>query len=346
MGKIDVCLLCSCAIDHRVLFKAQFEPDLGRNSGKGDLIYCHELENFNNDEPLSRSKQLNMSTNIKTMLTKQLTSSLLGVLSCLVITSASAKATVELSHGVDESAGGGLAYIITTKAATYYLEKTGGGLSSIVDKQGVDWLGFHNREGSGWKGEYRGFPNSVHRQDGDFFHAMKAGTDRSTSVIETVSSDHVRIVFTSGNGLWEGVYDFYPDRCDFTMSKVSGGYKYWVLYEGVPGGEMDDTDYWYASIDDKKHLIGESFNGDFPGPEWIAFGDVKSPRMLYVLNHEDDDALDEYVNRPYMTVLGFGRSGKDKFLEKPKTFSIGFVESTERNVVKNVINKVLGRNSY
>jgi len=29
-----------------------------------------------------------------------------------------------------------------------------------------------------------------------------------------------------------------------------------------------------------------------------------------------------------MTVLGFGRENKDKFLTTPQTFSIGFVEST------------------
>ena len=263
------------------------------------------------------------------------------ILCLFAIGSVQAEQSVKLAHGVDNSAGGGPAYIITTDSTTYYLEKEGGGLSSIIDHDGVDWLGFHSEEGSGWKGEYRGFPNAIHRQDGNYFHAMKAGTDPSSSVLEIVSDDHVRIVFTSGNGQWVGQWDFYPDRCDFTMSKVSEGYKYWVLYEGVPGGEMNETDFWYASADDKKHLINESFNGDFPSPEWIAFGDANSSRMLYMLNHEDDDALDEYVSRPYMTVLGFGRSGKDKFLTTPKTFSIGFVESTEYSVVAQKISQLL-----
>ena len=252
-----------------------------------------------------------------------------------------ANQSVELTHGVDHSAGGGPAYIITTATTTYFLDKDGGGLSSIVDNEGVDWLGFHSEEGSGWKGEYRGFPNAIHRQDGSYFHAMNAGTDPSNSVVAIASDDHLRIVFTSDNGQWEGRWDFYPDRCDFTMSKVSEGYKYWVLYEGVPGGEMNETDFWYASVDDKKHLINESFKGDFPGPEWIAFGDAKSSRMIYILNHEDDDALDEFVSRPYMTVLGFGRSDKDKFLTTPKTFSIGFVESTEYSVVAQTISRLV-----
>ena len=91
---------------------------------------------------------------------------------------------VKLTHGADDTAGGDAAYIISTALATYYLEKEGGGLSSMVDTDGVDWLGFHKEKGSGHKGEYRGFPNAVHKQDGNYFHAMNAGTDFSTSVCE------------------------------------------------------------------------------------------------------------------------------------------------------------------
>ena len=167
------------------------------------------------------------------------------------------ESTVSLSSGRDLSAGDLPCYIITTETATYYLEKEGGGLSGMIDQNGVDWIGFHNEEGSGWKGEYRGFPNSVHRQDGSYFHAMNAGTEPSSSVVVIEEPNHVRIVFTSGNGKWKGQWDFYADRCDFTMTEVSPGYKYWVLYEGVPGGEMDVTDFWYFSGDDQKHSIEE-----------------------------------------------------------------------------------------
>lgn len=235
---------------------------------------------------------------------------------------------VTLSHGVDRSAGHLTCYIVSTPSATYYLEKEGGGLSSMLDKEGIDWMGFHPEEGSGWKGEYRGFPNSIHRQDGSYFHALNAGTELSSSVVEIEADDHVRIVFTSGNNKWEGIWDFYPDRCDFTMSRVSPGYKYWILFEGVPGGEMDPTDFWYSSADRNPHLIGEKQIGDLPGPEWIAFGDASFPRMLYLLNHDDDAHPDDYFDRPYMTVFGFGRSEKEKYLDTPMTFSIGFIEST------------------
>ncbi len=247
---------------------------------------------------------------------------------------------VVLSHGVDESAGSLSTYIITTNNGTYYLEKSGGGLSSMIDKEGVDWIGFNNEKGSGWKGEYRGFPNAIHKQDGSYFHAMNSGTDAASSVVEINSSEHVRIVFMSDNEQWQGQWDFFPQRIDFTMKKISPGYKYWVQYEGVPGGQMDETDFWYASADKEKHPINEPFLGDLPAPEWIAFGDVKSPRMLYLFHHEDDEYPDNYVSRPYMTVLGFGRSNKEKHLTTPQTFSLGFVESVNYSDIEQTIKNI------
>jgi hypothetical protein len=249
----------------------------------------------------------------------------------------SVKNTVQLSHGVDNSAGGDPSFIITTPSATYYLEKEGGGLSSMIDSDGVDWLGFHKAPGSAHKGEYRGFPNAVHKQDGNFFHAMNASTDPSTSHIEIEEKDHVRITVTSGNGTWEGHYDFFPDRLDFTMSKVSPGHQYWVQYEGVPGGEMDVTDYRMSSANAQKIALDTTFMGDLPSPEWMAFGDPKSPRVLYMLHHTDDAYPDDYAYRPDMTVFAFGRRDKDKYLTKPSTFSIGFIETTDYNDVSKTI---------
>lgn len=248
---------------------------------------------------------------------------------------------VSLTHGVDASAGNGPAYIINTPSAVYYLEKKGGGLSSMLDKDGIDWLGFHNEPGSGHKGEYRGFPNAIHKQDGSYFHAMNAGTDPSSSSIILEKEDHIQIVFTSENNQWEGQWDFYPSRCDFTMSKISEGFKYWVQYEGVPGGEMDSTDFWMASADQDQHPIVESFLGDLPSPEWMAFGDQNMPRVLFMLHHEDDDFPDNYVSRPDMTVLGFGRENKDKFLTTSQSFSIGFVESVAYSKIENAIKEII-----
>lgn len=250
---------------------------------------------------------------------------------------------VQLTHGIDQSAGGCSVYIISTPVATYYLEKEGGGLSSMLDKQGIDWLGFHSKEGSAHKGEYRGFPNAVHKQDGSYFHAMNAKTDTSSSGVNINTNDQVRITFTSDNKKWEAQWDFYSDRCDFTMNKISEGYKYWVQYEGVPGGEMDTTDFWMSSKDKSKHSIQESFDGDLPSPEWMAFGDPDIPRMLYVLHHKDDQLPDNYVYRPDMTVLGFGRRNGEttsKHLTTTQSFSIGFIESQSYSDIDSTLNQL------
>ena len=248
---------------------------------------------------------------------------------------------ISLTNGIDDSAGGDSTYIITTPSAIYFLEKSGGGLSSMLDKDGVDWLGFHKKEGSGHKGEYRGFPNAVHKQDGSYFHAMNAKTYPSSSEVDIESDKHVRITFTSENKKWQGQWDFYSDRCDFTMSKISDGYKYWIQYEGVPGGEMDSTDYWFSSNDNNTHTIHETRIGDLPSPEWMAFGDESFPRVLYMLHHEDDEFPDDYVSRPDMTVLGFGRRNKDKYLTTDQTFSIGFVESTEYFEIEKTMHQLI-----
>ena len=248
---------------------------------------------------------------------------------------------VTLTHGIDDSAGGASAYVVSISNATFYLEKEGGGLSSMLDVDGVDWIGYNDSKGSGWKGEYRGFPNAIHKQDGSYFHAMNAGTDPSSSRISVETPQHVQIIFTSGNGKWQGQWDFYPVRCDFTMLRVSEGYHYWVQYEGVPGGEMDTSDFWFNSADNKPHPINEGFSGDLPSPEWYAFGDEKASRMIYFFHHEDDSYPDDYASRPFMTVLGFGRSNKNKYLNTPQTFSIGFVESTEYKEVEQVIKDVV-----
>jgi hypothetical protein len=262
------------------------------------------------------------------------------VLSALWLSACTSEPRVILSDGIDTSAGGDPAFIVTTPTATYYLEKTGGGLSSLLDRDGVDWLGFHKAVGSAHKGEYRGFPNAVHKQDGNYFHAMNASTDPSDCVVEIEQDDHVRIIVTSENKAWESQYDFYPDRLDFKMSRISPGYRYWVQYEGVPGGEMDRTDFRYHSADREAHPIDDSFIGDLPSPEWMAFGDPNAPRLFYVFHHEDDEHPDDYVSRPDMTVLGFGRRNKDKFLTTPQSFSIGFVEGTSWDVAARKITTI------
>src|SRR5262245_26747475 len=112
-----------------------------------------------------------------------------GLLTPLVILTLlpCAPGSITLVEGaVDESAGGVACYKIETPLATWYLEKSGAGLSSLIDKDGNDWLGFHPEPGSGAAGEYRGFPNAVHQQAGNYFHPRNKATDPSATKVEHV----------------------------------------------------------------------------------------------------------------------------------------------------------------
>ena len=59
----------------------------------------------------------------------------------------------------DDTDQGRPCFRVETASATYYFQKESGGFSSIVDKNGNDWISFKPDQNSGSAGEYRGLPN-------------------------------------------------------------------------------------------------------------------------------------------------------------------------------------------
>ncbi|MFC1504372.1 FG-GAP-like repeat-containing protein, partial [Spirochaetota bacterium] len=234
------------------------------------------------------------------------------------------------------------AYKITTSQGTYYLEKQGAGLSAMIDKDGNDWISFDDVEGSGSAGEYRGFPNAVHQQDGDYFHPKNTATQTSTCTVVTDDNSKVVIKALASNGRWECQYTFYPTYCEWMMTKVSAGYKYWVLYEGTPGGSFENTDYWMTTTVSSKQSVTVNQDYDISNPEWICFGDQSKNRVLFVAHHVDDSHPDKYFPYGPMTVFGFGRDSLNKLLTTPnEKFSIGFVESTVHGVISQEVQNII-----
>lgn len=243
----------------------------------------------------------------------------------------------------DASAGDVPCFKIETPAATYYLEKEGAGLSSLIDRDGNDWIGFHKKPGSGAGGEYRGFPNAVHEQDGSFFHPKNAGTDPSTMQVIYEGAERVSLRATTNTKTWRARWDFYPTHYTFTMTRMPKDYKYWILYEGTPGGEYDDTDWWMTAAVEEKQPLTQPHEGDIPAPEWIAFGDAGLDRALFLLHHQDDSHIDRfYQMQKKMTVFGFGRKGLTKYLDAvPQNFSIGLVETDEHQGIAKKMKQLL-----
>ncbi len=226
-----------------------------------------------------------------------------------------------------------------TASATYFLEKAGLGISSLIDKDGNDWISFSPEKGTKAGGEYRGFPNAVFRQDGSFFHPLNNATDKSTSEIVSADSDKVSIAGKSGNGAWECRWDFYNSHCTFTMTKMPEGYNYWVLYEGTPGGSFEDTDWWMTSAICRKISMNNNHEGDIPDVEWIVFGDGEMNRSLFLLHHQDDKYPDRfYQMKNKMTVFGFGRKGPERYFDTvPQSFSIGLLETVDHSRIGDVL---------
>jgi hypothetical protein len=235
------------------------------------------------------------------------------------------------------------AYCIETPSATYYLEKSGAGLASIIDREGRDWLGFRPDAGSRAAGEFRGFPNAVHQQAGNYFHPKNQGTELSTTKVEAAGPDRVTISAVSANGLWACRYEFVRTHCTFTMTKMSPAHKYWILYEGTPGGSYDDTDWWMTSAITERQPLTTPHEGDIPSPEWIVFGDPSIGRVLFLLSHEDDSHPDRfYAMDRQMTVFGFGRRRAEKHLATvPRQFSIGLLDTTEHAGIARAMTRLL-----
>lgn len=222
-------------------------------------------------------------------------------------------------------------YKIETPTATYYLEKSGGGLAALMDRDGNDWIAFRAEPGSRAAGEYRGFPNAVHQQAGNYFHPRNQGTDEMKTAVDQAGPDRVTISAVAGNGRWAGRYDFTATHCTFTMTKMSPQHKYWVLYEGPPGGTYEDSDWWMTSAIREPQPMTKPHEGDIPAPEWIVFGDRRLRRVLFLLHHEDDSHPDRFYQMDrQMTVFGFGRQRLEKHLATvPQQFSIGFLETAD-----------------
>lgn len=238
-------------------------------------------------------------------------------------------------NAIDETSGDLECFKISTPLATYWLDKVGAGLSRMEDKDGTDWIGFHPEAGSGAAGEWRGFPNAVYKEAGNYFHATNAATDPAITKVEHVSDTRVTISAEAPNGSWGCRYDFFPTHCSFTMTRMPPDKKYWVLYEGIPGGQYDNDDWWITSAVEDPQPLTQKHEEALPSPQWIAFGDSRQQRVLYLLQHDQDEHPDYfYQMEQKMTVFGFGRRKLEKFLEHvPQQFSIGFIEAIEHATV-------------
>jgi uncharacterized protein YodC (DUF2158 family) len=228
---------------------------------------------------------------------------------------------VTLRDGVEDE--GQESYQAITTSATWFYHKLGAGFSSLLDRDGLDWLSYH--PGGGSAGEYRGIPNMGHPEG--YCHPGKAA---SHSQVTAGGPLCVRIQSASNDGMMCCRWDNFPGYARLTVLQMRT--PYWFLYEGTPGGnpggQLDEAGGYCVRSDGVRTPLSERWEGPLPAPEWVYFGASNVARVLYLVHHEADAEIDSYWPMEHdMTVFGFGRLGLEKFMTQvPARFTVGFVE--------------------
>lgn len=223
--------------------------------------------------------------------------------------------------------------------ATLYYQKAAGGFSSIVDKEGNDWIGFRKDTVQGYPenaaSEYRGLPNLVFGSDDS--GAGHPGFDQCQSTL--ISENKIKTV--SNSGKWEWTWTFHPIYAELVIEKVDPGHSYWFLFEGIPGGKYrPQYQYWGTDKGGPDKSIPDFFlnNAEYDHWQWVYFGDEAVNRVFYVLHKQSDQLIDTFsylgntsegvISPDGMVVFGFGRDkgAKTLFQDVGQKFVIGFQE--------------------
>jgi hypothetical protein len=254
---------------------------------------------------------------------------------------------------------------ITTKeagsatAATYYYHKEGAGFAGLIDKQGNDWISY----GVGNK-EFRGIPNT-----GQFGHPGYTTSEDDLTAVDptfgatsTIITDGplkatIRSVTSDPDKSTEWIWDIYPGHATMTLKKIrkidTQPVPYWLLYEGTPGGVLQDQDFTVSSSGTSRPAT-QSWSGAL-NPAWAYFGDANADlnRVLFVAHHQNDGIIDSYRRQANsgpsgtspvepMTVFGFGRATGDfkpsRLTAENIQFTIGLAETDEFNQASAAIN--------
>jgi hypothetical protein len=222
---------------------------------------------------------------------------------------------------------------VATPAGTWFVREGSGGASSLVDDTGADWLAYSLAPEAA--GEFRGMPNAVRGRG--YFHP-----DFDRSPVESVDGGplRTRIVAATRNGKWQVQWDIFRSYAVVTMVKPE--FEYYLMFEGLPGGDVDPTSDRVIRSNGMDTALGESWTGDLPDEEWVALTDPAKGRAAFVAHQEDDDVVDSYRLMDLgMTVLGFGREDVNGHLEGPNTMIVGLVDETSFDAIAPVVHDAI-----
>lgn len=246
--------------------------------------------------------------------------------------------TVEKKHAGQD------ALEIRTASACWTYQLEAGGFSSLVDREGVEWIGFAPGEPTAPTGAanvFRGIPNLVYPDNvghpGYATCTTSYRAEPSSVTLETSSSD----------GAWSWSWRVTETDARLDVREAPGDRAYWFLYEGVPGGVYDPAGAWWATDEHRTGGAAPTLAQPLTGGwRWAAFGHRACRRALF-LRHDsaggepsmlgwmsagDRPDAKAAIGGAGMVVFGFGRShanGPVPHLKGRNAFTVRFVESAE-----------------
>jgi hypothetical protein len=262
------------------------------------------------------------------------------VVSTLVASSAASAAGSERVLITEAAYEGREQFKIVAAGATWFYDKAGGGFSRLIDREGRDWIGFHEspsrKSPAGAAADFRGIPNLVHGNDNPDAGVGHPGFNRCESVI--VGSDAIRTI--SKSRVWQWTWRFTAAHAELTIERADADQPWWFLYEGPPAGRfLPREQYWGTDLggprrETPNHASRESIQGNW---RWAYFGDTGVARVLFVAQLGRDAITDTFsymgntpagINSPDgMVVFGFGRVGALPLMKGAGgKFVVGFIE--------------------
>lgn len=232
-------------------------------------------------------------------------------------------------------------FVIRSADTTFYLQKESGGFSSIMDRDGFDWINFkttdYGRPGDAG-GIFRGLPNLVWPDNiGHPGYRMMRSTQIGDNQIRSVSNDEQ----------WEWVFTFGAACAQMEITRAPADKSYWFLFEGTQGGRYDPSrSFWGTERHGRRVDAVACFGPDEFYDHWkqVYFGFSGVSRVFFATIHTETAPLnlmsymgttEDSLNAPDgMTVFGFGRGdGPVPLLTGPATFSFGFLETTDHDEI-------------
>jgi hypothetical protein len=138
---------------------------------------------------------------------------------------------------------------------------------------------------------------------------------------------------------WQWSWRFTENHAVFTMEKTDPEHAWWFLYEGpIAGSFAPKEKYWATDELGLSTDIPSNSNQLFGQWQWAYFGDRRTPRVLYLAQHQADSRPDTlwYLGSSDggsssatdgMMVFGFGRGPKTtpQFRGKGISITVGFL---------------------